>query len=142
MTKATLRDVPAAELRGRRVLLRADLNLPLERERSIDETRIRETLPTLRLLRDAGARVIVLSHLGRPKGRPDPRCTLRPLVNRLCALLGGTVSFHPGLTDPAARTAIEAMRDGDVLVLENTRFDAGDEKNDPALAAALAEISD
>jgi len=142
MTKATLRDVPAAELRGRRVLLRADLNVPLEGEHIIDETRIRETLPTLRLLRDAGARVIVLSHLGRPKGRPDPRCTLRPLVDRLSALLGGRVRFHPGLTDPGACAAVGALGDGDVLVLENTRFDAGDEQNDPALAAALAEMSD
>src|SRR5690606_35608955 len=122
MTKAILRDVPADQLRGRRVLLRADLNVPLEGERIIDETRIRETLPTLRLLRAAGARVIVLSHLGRPKGRPDPRCTLRPLVDRLCALLGGAVRFHPGLTDEGAHAAVAALADGDVLVLENTRF--------------------
>jgi phosphoglycerate kinase len=142
MTKASLRDVPAAELRGRPVLLRADLNVPLEGEHIIDDTRIRETVPTLRRLCDAGAHVIVLSHLGRPKGRPDPRCTLRPLVDRLRALLGGTVRFHPGLTDPSAYAAIDALRDGEVLVLENTRFDPGDEKNDPALADALARMSD
>jgi len=142
MTKAMLRDVPADQLRGRRVLLRADLNVPLEGERIIDETRIRETLPTLRLLREAGARVIVLSHLGRPKGKPDPRCTLKPLVNRLCTLLGGTVRFHPGLTEPEARAAVDSLQDGEVLVLENTRFHPGDEKNDPALADALAGMAD
>ena len=142
MTKASLRDVPTAELRGRSALLRADLNVPLEDGRITDDTRIRETLPTLRLLVEAGARVVVLSHLGRPKGRPDPGCSLRPVAERLGELLAARVHFHPELTGPGTRSAVDALAPGEILVLENTRFDPGEEKNDRSLAGALAELAD
>ena len=141
MNKASLRDVPAAELNGKRVLVRADLNVPLEAGQITDDTRIRETIPTLRLLRDAGARTVVLSHLGRPKGT-DPSCFLHPTVDRLCELMGGTVRFHPGLVDAGAKAAVDALGNGELLVLENTRFDPGETKNSPDLARALADLAD
>ena len=141
MTKASLRDVPRADLTGRRLLVRADLNVPLEDGRITDDTRVRETLPTLRLLKDAGARTVVVSHLGRPKG-PDPASSLRVVADRLRELLGGTVRFHAGLVGPDALAAVEALENGHVLVLENTRFDAGETENAPGLARALADLAD
>ena len=141
MTKASLRDLSRAELGGRRVLVRADLNAPLDDGRVSDDTRIRATVPTLRHLRDAAARTVVISHLGRPRG-PDPAFSLRPIADWLRGQLGGTVRFHPGLTGPDVRAAVEGLRDGEILVLENTRFDPGETKNGTELARALAELVD
>ena len=141
MTKASLRDLDPALLSGRPVLVRADLNVPMEDGRISDETRIRESLPTLRLLTDAVARPVLLSHFGRPKGR-DASQSLRPVAARLGELLGGTVRFHDGLVGPDAQAAVASLGDGEVLVLENTRFEPGETKNDPALGRQLAELAD
>src|SRR5262245_38906869 len=141
MSKASLRDLDPATLAGRPVLVRADLNVPMEDGRVGDETRIRESLPTLRLLADAGARPVVLSHFGRPKG-PDPSQALRPVAARLGELMGAKVRFHEGLVGAGARAAVAALADGEVLVLENTRFEPGETKNDPGLARQLSELAD
>jgi phosphoglycerate kinase len=121
----TVRDLPVA---GRRVLVRADLNVPLDSGRITDDTRIRASLPTIRYLREQGAEVIVCSHLGRPKGEARPELSLRPVAERLAELLGEPVAFGAG--------------EGPVRLLENLRFDAREEKNDPALAAELAALAD
>jgi 3-phosphoglycerate kinase len=141
MTKASLRDIPSANLIGRHILVRADLNVPMEDGRITDDTRVRETLPTLRLLKDGGARTVVISHLGRPKGL-DPEFSLQRVADLLCDSIGGTVRFHPGLVGPEARAAVLALDDSEVLVLENTRFDAGETRNTPELARALADLVD
>jgi 3-phosphoglycerate kinase len=141
MTKASLRDIPSADLIGRQILVRADLNVPMEDGRITDDTRVRETLPTLRLLKDGGARTVVISHLGRPEG-PDPALSLQRVADLLCDSIGGTVRFHSGLVGPEARAAVLALDDSEVLVLENTRFDAGETKNTPELARALADLVD
>ena len=121
----TVRDLP---VEGRRVLVRADLNVPLDGARITDDTRIRASLPTIRYLREHGAEVIVCSHLGRPKGEVRPELSLRPVADRLAELLGEPVAFDG-----------EA---GPVRLLENLRFDPREEKNDPALAAELASLAD
>ena len=141
MIKASLRDIPRTDLVGRPLLVRADLNVPMEAGRITDDTRVRETLPTLRLLRDGGARTVIISHLGRPKG-PDPAFSLRGVSDLLRESIGGTVRFHPGLVGPEARSAVDSLEDGSVLVLENTRFHAGETKNAPELAGALADLAE
>ncbi|MBT8336790.1 MAG: phosphoglycerate kinase [Gemmatimonadetes bacterium] len=143
MPKALLSDVAVESLAGRRVLVRADLNVPLDDALNVtDETRIRASLPTLRRLRSAGARVVLLSHLGRPKGSPDPAFSLAPVAARLDALLGGGVHFVPDLVGQRAREAVAGLAAGEVVLLENTRFDPRETANDPELAAALAEMGD
>jgi phosphoglycerate kinase len=141
MDKASLNDLRPADLAGRAVLVRADLNVPMEDGRISDETRIRESLATLRVLTDAGARPVVVSHFGRPKG-PDPSQSLRPIAKRLGELLGRRVHFHDGLVGAGARAAAAQLADGEVLVLENTRFEPGETKNDAGLARQLAELAD
>ena len=138
MAKRLLRSLSPAELRGRSVLVRADLNVPLEDGTVTDDTRIRASLPTLRYLVESGARVVLMSHLGRPKGSPDPVFSLAPVGGRLTELLGSAVRFVPDTTGARARDAVESLRDGEVLLLENTRFLAGETGNDPELAAAMA----
>src|SRR6185503_8179816 len=128
MSKASLRDLQPAALAGKPILVRADLNVPMEDGRITDETRIRASLPTLRHLTHHHARPIVISHFGRPKG-PDPSQSLRPVAARLGELLGRPVRFHGELVGPGARAAIDGLKDGEVLVLENTRFEPGDTKN-------------
>jgi phosphoglycerate kinase len=131
------------EIRGRRVLLRVDFNVPLGEGGGVsDDTRIRATLPTLRHLLERGARVIALSHLGRPKGKPDVALSLRPVAERLAELLNGPVAFVEDLSGEAASAAVEALEDGEVLLLENTRFDPREEANDPSLADELARFGD
>lgn len=144
MPKKTLRDL---ELNGKRVLVRVDFNVPLDEKDGqmviTDDTRIRETLPTLNHLLNAGAKVILCSHLGRPKGQRDPRQSLAPVAPALAALLGRPVEFASDCVGPEAEAKAAALPAGGVLLLENTRFHAGEEKNDPELArglAALAEI--
>ncbi len=128
---------------GRRVLLRVDLNVPMADGRVTDATRITRILPTLADLTDKGARVILLSHYGRPKGKAEPEMSLAPLVEPLSAALGGRpVAFAPDCIGPAAEGAAAKLADGDVLLLENLRFHAGEEANDPAFADALAGLGE
>jgi 3-phosphoglycerate kinase len=123
-------------------MVRVDFNVPMEDGRITDDRRIRESLPTIRHLLDHRARVILASHLGRPKGRVDPAFTLRPVGERLQTLLGRSVALLPDCVGPAVETAVRAMQPGDVVLLENLRFHAAEEANDPAFAASLARLAD
>jgi phosphoglycerate kinase len=142
MSKKIVSDLDPTTLSGRVVLVRADLNVPLENGRVSDDQRIRASVATLRLLTDAGARVVLLSHLGRPKGAPDPAYSLEPVAVRLAELLGRPVRFVPASVGAEVDAAIPTLKNGDVALLENTRFLAGDTKNDPALAASWAALAD
>ncbi|MBV9277103.1 MAG: phosphoglycerate kinase [Candidatus Eremiobacteraeota bacterium] len=139
MTLRTLRDL---DVRGKRVLLREDLNVPLADGKITDYTRVDAALPTLNYLREHGAKSIVLSHLGRPDGKPDPQYSLRPLVPVLEDRLHIKVGFAGDCIGEAAQTAAAALKDGDVLLLENVRFHPGEEQSDPAFARALADLGD
>ncbi|MDT4990363.1 MAG: phosphoglycerate kinase, partial [Actinoplanes sp.] len=146
----TLDDLLGEGVSGRRVLVRADLNVPFDKtDPSVisDDGRIRAVLPTLTALRDAGARVIVCSHLGRPKGAPDPTFTLAPVAARLGELLGSPVVFAGDTVGESATAAAAALADGQVLLLENLRFNVGETSKDDAVRgefadqlAALAEV--
>lgn len=140
-TLPTLADLQArlGGLAGRRVLVRSDLNVPLDGERITDEGRIAASVPTIAALRDAGARVVVVAHLGRPQGAPDPRFSLRPVATRLGELLGSPVAFAEDTAGESARAAVEALGDGDVVVLENLRFEPGETSKDPAERGAFAD---
>jgi phosphoglycerate kinase len=128
----------AVEVQGRRVLVREDLNVPLREGRISDETRLRAAVPTLRELADRGARVIVTSHLGRPKGKVDPTYSLRPVATRLGELLGCEVLFAEDCVGSSAQEIVSALRDGQVALLENVRFHPEEEANDPDFSARLA----
>ena len=138
----TLDDLLAEGVSGRRVLLRADLNVPLDGDRITDDGRIRAVLPTVTALRDAGAAVIVCSHLGRPKGAPDPRFSLAPVARRLSELLGAEVAFATDTVGESAQAVTAGLADGQVALLENLRFNLGETSKDDgeraAFAAALA----
>jgi phosphoglycerate kinase len=141
--KKTLRDLPPDQIRGKRALVRADLNVPLDENCEItDDVRIRAALPTIEFLIEAGARVIILSHLGRPKGKPESRYSLQPVARRLGQLLGKPVGFVESTDSDEAMKATRTMSEGEVLLLENTRFLGGEETNDPRLSRALAELGD
>jgi len=142
MTVTALDDLLARGVRGKRVLVRADLNVPLAGGAVADDTRIRASLPTLRRLLEAGARVAVVSHLGRPKGVRRAELTLRPVAQRLAGLLAGGVSFCEDCVGAAARSAVAELGDGQLILLENLRFHAAEEQNDPDFARALAELAD
>ena len=129
-------------VRGKRALVRADLNVPVRDGRITDLTRIERLSPTIRELADGGARVIVCSHFDRPKGRPVAAMSLRPMAYALAEVLGRPVAFAEDCVGPAAAQAVEAVGNGGVLVLENTRFHSGEEANDPAFAKALAANAD
>ena len=135
----TKRSVQTLDARGKRILVRVDFNVPLNGSTVVDDTRIRAAIPTINLLRDAGAKVILMSHLGRPKGTPNPNYSLAPAATRLGDLLGVRV---PVTTLEEAPAKIAGMEPGDIVILENLRFDAGEETNDPGLAAALAGLAD
>jgi len=128
--------------RGARVFYRVDYNVPLDGTRITDATRIEETLPTLRLLRDAGARVVIASHLGRPKGERKPKYSLAPVREKLAELAKTNVGWSDDCTGPDALEKSRALHDGDLLLLENLRFHAGEEKNDSAFAAELRKLAD
>jgi phosphoglycerate kinase len=135
----TLPDLPIQ--RGDRVLVRVDYNVPLADGRPTDDTRIRESLPTLRDLLGRGAAVILMSHLGRPKGRPNPALSLAPVAHRLAELLGVPVEFVPAVSGPQAEEQAARLEAGQVMMLENLRFDPREEANDPELARELARLA-
>jgi len=140
--KRTLDSLDPAAVEGKRALVRVDFNCPIKDGVVSDNTRIRAALPTIKYLRERGARVVLLSHLGRPKGGPDPKYSMQPVVRELERLLGAPVTF---LADPASEDAVTATRRlprGGVAVGENTRFYAGEEKNDRALAERFAALGD
>jgi phosphoglycerate kinase len=130
------------DVRGKRVLVRCDLNVPLAGGDVADDTRIRESLPTIRHLRKEGARVLLMSHLGRPKGKPKPDLTLAPVARALSRALGAEVAMAPDCVGEEVERLAAALRDGDVLLLENLRFHAEEEANDPAFARRLARLGD
>jgi phosphoglycerate kinase len=136
------RTLDTMDAAGKRVLLRADLNVPVRDGKISDLTRIERLSPTIRELSEKGAKVIVCSHFDRPKGKRVPSMSLAPMAAALGEVLGKKVRFVEDCTGPAAEQAVELLAKGDVLVLENTRFYAGEEKNDPAFAAALAKLAD
>ncbi len=136
------RTLDGVDVAGKRVLLRADLNVPVQGGAITDLTRIERLSPTIRELSDAGARVIVCSHFDRPRGRRVPSMSLEPVARALSEALGRRVRFAEDCIGVVAEQAVERMADGDVLVLENTRFHKGEEANDPAFARALAELAD
>ncbi|HEY1868065.1 MAG TPA: phosphoglycerate kinase [Candidatus Cybelea sp.] len=138
----SVRSVRDLEVRGKRVLVREDLNVPMDGARVADYTRIDAALPTLKLLRARGARVIVMSHLGRPDGKVNAALSLRPIAVALSKRLGGPVAFAEDCVGDVARRAVQALNDGDVLLLENVRFHPEEERNDPAFARQLAELGD
>jgi len=138
-SKASVRDIDVA---GKRVLVRVDFNVPLADGQVADDTRIRAALPTLELLRERGAALILASHLGRPKGKVDPDLSMKPVGERLGELLGCEVRRAPGVVGPEVEAMTGGLKPGDVLLLENSRFEAGETENDPRLAAGLARLAD
>ena len=140
LRKRIIEDV---QLRGKRVIIRADYNVPLDDSLQItDDTRIRSTLPTINRAVDEGAKVILCSHLGRPKGKFDPKFSLAPVAKRLQRLLGKEVIFAPDCIGSAVEGLVAKMKPGDVMLLENLRFHAGEENNDDAFSKALASLAD
>ena len=142
MAKLTIADLTPAQLRGKRALVRVDFNVPLDGERVTDDTRIVAALPTLDALVAQGARVVLLSHLGRPKGGPDAKFSLAPVAKRLATLAKFPVTFLGETDTDAAVAATRALANGSVLLLENTRFLPGEEQNDATLSARFAALGD
>ena len=137
--KKTIRDI---DVKGKKVLVRVDFNVPTKDGKVGDDTRIRAALPTIQYLLDHGAAVILCSHLGRPKGGPDPKYTLKPVADYLAQLMGKPVAFAEDCVGPVAEAAAKALKPGQVLVLENTRFHPEEEKNDLGMAKQLASLAD
>src|SRR5260370_9945693 len=139
MNKLLIRDL---ELGGKRVFVRLDFNVPLDRGSVTDDTRIRETLPTLAFARERGARLVLASHLGRPKGKPNPNYSLRPVAAKLAELLGAPVEFAADCVGSDAEGKSRALANGGVLLLENVRYHAEEEGNDEEVAGQLAALGD
>lgn len=142
MSLYTLDDLDHGALRGRRVLVRVDFNVPLQDGKVLDATRLEESLPTLRELRGAGAKLVLVSHCGRPAGTPDERYSLRPVAAELARLLDVEVAFADDCVGGEAVRAVGRLGEGDVLLLENLRFHAGEKANDPGFADALSVMAD
>ncbi|HSL87737.1 MAG TPA: phosphoglycerate kinase [Ignavibacteriaceae bacterium] len=140
MNKLSIDDV---ELKGKKVLVRVDFNVPLDKNLNItDDTRITSSLPTIKKIITEGGKAILMSHLGRPKGGPNPKYSLKPTAVRLGELLGKEVKLAPDCVGADTKSILDSMKDGDVLILENVRFHAEEEKNDPLFARQLAELGD
>ena len=136
----TVADLLNGGVSGRTVLIRSDLNVPLDGSRITDDGRIRASVPVIKKLADAGARVIVTAHLGRPKGAPDPKYTLAPVAQRLGELLGNDVAFASDVVGESAKSTVDGLADGDVALLENVRFDARETSKDDAERGEFADI--
>ena len=140
LRKRSIQEIP---LRGKRVFMRVDFNVPLDAQgRVTDDTRLRASVPTIRYAMDRGAKVILASHLGRPAGKPHPTYSLEPVSARLAELLGQDVMMAGDCVGPAVESLVARMQEGDVLLLENLRFHAGEEQNDPSFARQLARLVD
>jgi len=139
MPKLSIRDL---DLKGKRVFVRVDFNVPLAGGKVTDDTRIRESLPTIKHAREKGARILLASHLGRPKGKRNPEMSLRPAAERLSELLGSPVAFADDCIGDDPEKKSRALKDGEVLLLENLRFHAEEEKNDEGFSKALAQLCD
>ncbi|MEK7270903.1 MAG: phosphoglycerate kinase [Planctomycetota bacterium] len=138
-----MKPLSSLDVKGKRVFVRVDFNVPQDKTGAItDDARIRKALPTIQALRQKGARVILASHLGRPKGGPDPAFSLKPVAERAAALLGAPVALAPDCVGEATRKMALALKDGEVLLLENLRFHKGEEKGDPAFAKSLADLAE
>jgi phosphoglycerate kinase len=136
MNKLTVKDL---DVKGKRVFVRVDFNVPMDENQNItDDKRIRAALPTIQYLIDQGARVILASHLGRPKDQPEDKFRMDPVAKRLAELLGKEVTKVDDCIGPEVETAVAGLKDGDVLLLENVRFYPGEKKNDPEFAKNLA----
>merc|ERR1719486_1424982 len=142
MAKKSVGDLSEADLKGKKVLVRCDLNVPLDGKTITDDTRIRASIPTVKYLADAGAKVLLASHLGRPKEGPEDKFSLGPVAPRLTELLGKEVKMAPDCIGDAVAGCVDAMAEGDVLLLENTRFYKEEEKNVPEFAEKLAASAD
>jgi phosphoglycerate kinase len=143
MAKKTIRDLSDAELRGKRALVRVDFNVPMDDQRRVtDDTRIRAALPTIEALLDRGARVVLLSHLGRPKGKPELKYSLEPVARHLAQLTDHPVTFVETTDSDEALQATMRLKPGEILLLENTRFLGGEETNEERLARSLAQLGD
>ncbi|TQL16709.1 phosphoglycerate kinase [Zymomonas mobilis] len=130
------------DVKGKRVLVREDLNVPMDGDRVTDDTRLRAAIPTVNELAEKGAKVLILAHFGRPKGQPNPEMSLARIKDALAGVLGRPVHFINDIKGDAASKAVDALNPGAVALLENTRFYAGEEKNDPTLAAEVAKLGD
>jgi phosphoglycerate kinase len=137
-----LKTAAGLDVKGKRVLVRADLNVPVKDGKVSDATRLERLLPGLEDLARRGARIVVISHFGRPKGGPEPGLSLKPVAEKLAELLGHPVAFAPDCIGSAAENTVAALQPGQIAVLENLRFHKGEEKNDPAFAQALARLAD
>ena len=137
-----MRTLEDADVTGKRVLVRVDFNVPLRDGTIGDDTRIRAALPTIEALRERGAKIILVSHLGRPKGAPDPAFSLRPVAERLAELTGAKVEFATDVVGASAHAAIAALAPGEIVLLENVRFEPGETKNDEQLSQQLAGLCD
>jgi phosphoglycerate kinase len=138
----SFRSLQSADLAGKRALVRVDINVPMEAGRVTDDTRLRAILPTLHFLSEKGAKIVLLAHFDRPKGKVVPEMSLRPLAGPLSDLLEQPVAFAGDCIGPEAAAVVNALENGGVALLENLRFHAGEEKNDPAFAAELARLGD
>jgi phosphoglycerate kinase len=136
------RSVTTAQVTGKRVFVRVDFNVPLDGETITDDTRITAAMPTIKWLREHGARIILASHLGRPEGQRSPKYAMTPVAMRLEELVGRAVKLSDAITGPDAEAAANALQNGEILLLENLRFEPGEEANDPEFAKALARLAD
>lgn len=141
-TKKSIKDLAVADIAGKRVLVRCDLNVPLDGKTITDDTRIRASVPTIKYLIDAGAKVLLSSHLGRPKDGPEDKFSLAPVATRLSELLGKSVTMAPDCIGDGVASIVAGMGNGDVILLENVRFYKEETKNDPGFAAKLAANAD